>query len=701
MTLGLVLHLVVWHAYHGAEESAFEHATLAFETANPGVSVELVAVPFGAYSYKLEAAIPHGNGPDLFVGKSNGLQEWIDRGLIDAIDAEVDPSQFVSGTLPPLIHHQRLYGVPLAFKSVALFYRRDRITKPPRTTDELVAIAEREHAADRCGLAYEAASLSYHAAWLHGFGGRILDDNNQPALDSAEAARSIEFVRMLANRHLIAEEATGQLVTDLFNRGECAMAISGPWFLSDIEADVRFGVASLPIVSSTGKPAAPLSEIEALMLPARSKTHAAALNFALFLSGKDAARLRALEGRQTVATAATWQLDEIKNDPVLTAFYDQFKLAVPMSQSRALQASWEPGQRALRRVLRGDVDAKRALAGAQAEIVATLRPAPPPAAKLPFAISLFALGLALLWWRQRAQPEVAFRSQPVAYVYLAPAAVAMGVLVFVPFVVGAAMSLFDYDGVHATFVGWGNFGNILRARDTSLFSPLSFYFALLVTALWTVANVALHVAIGVALALLLRSPLLRLRGVYRALLIVPWAVPNYITALIWKGLFHKQFGAINALLKVCHLEPISWFAHFWTAFAANLATNVWLGFPFMMVVTLGALSRIPRELEEAAALDGASAWMRLRHIVLPLIRPALLPAVLIGAVWTFNMFNVVFLVSGGEPDGSTDILVSQAYRWAFQRGHQYGYAAAYAVLIFLLLVAQTAFGRRMSQKQAT
>ena len=144
------------------------------------------------------------------------------------------------------------------------------------------------------------------------------------------------------------------------------------------------------------------------------------------------------------------------------------------------------------------------------------------------------------------------------------------------------------------------------------------------------------------------------------LLIVPWAVPNYITALIWKGMFHRQFGAVNALLALRSAsQPVSWFSRFSTAFTANVATNVWLGFPFMMVVTLGALSRIPRELYEAAAVDGATRWQRFRHVTLPLLRPALLPAVLLGAVWTFNMFNVIFLVSGGEPDGATDILVSR------------------------------------------
>ena len=128
---------------------------------------------------------------------------------------------------------------------------------------------------------------------------------------------------------------------------------------------------------------------------------------------------------------------------------------------------------------------------------------------------------------------------------------------------------------------------------------------------------------------------------------------------------------------------MSWFSqHFFDGlFAANVATNTWLGFPFMMVVVLGALTSIPKDVLEAAEVDGATRWQRFRLVTLPLLGPTLLPAVVLGAVWTFNMFNVVFLVSGGDPDETTDILVSEAYRWAFTRDAQYGYAAAYAVPI--------------------
>src|SRR5690606_29566297 len=104
-------------------------------------------------------------------------------------------------------------------------------------------------------------------------------------------------------------------------------------------------------------------------------------------------------------------------------------------------------------------------------------------------------------------------------------------------------------------------------------------------------------------------------------------------------------------------------------------------FPFMMVTILGALQAIPKDLYDAAWVDGASTWQRFRHVTLPLVGPALVPAIVLGTIWTFNMFNVVFLVSEGQPEGATDILVTEAYRWAFARNGRFGYAAAYSVII--------------------
>jgi len=291
------------------------------------------------------------------------------------------------------------------------------------------------------------------------------------------------------------------------------------------------------------------------------------------------------------------------------------------------------------------------------------------------------------------------RRQRAAYTFLAPAALAMLVLVATPFVIGVVLGFYDHHHGEWTYVGLDNFAEILSGGGHALDEPLNFWFTLGVTVLWTAVNVALHVTIGVSLALMLRQRWVVGRTWFRMLLILPWAIPNYITGLIWHGMFETEYGAINGLLGLFGVDHVSWFSSWATAFTANVTTNTWLGFPFMMVVALGALESIPRELDEAAAVDGASAWQRFRHVTLPHLRPALAPAVVLGAIWTFNMFNVIYLVSDGRPGGATDILVTEAYRWAFERGERYGLAAAYAVLIFAVLLLWTVFGTRVVRRQ--
>ena len=291
------------------------------------------------------------------------------------------------------------------------------------------------------------------------------------------------------------------------------------------------------------------------------------------------------------------------------------------------------------------------------------------------------------------------REHRVAYTYVLPAMLGMAILVLVPFAFGVTLGFFNHCKGEYTFVGLRNFREILTGGGASITNPLNFWFTLGVTLLWTVLNVFLHVSIGLALALLLKDPLLKMRSVYRVLLILPWAMPNYITALMWKGMFQQQYGAVNILLDRLGLGGVSWFSSFWTAFTANVVTNTWLGFPFMMVVSLGALQSIPRSLYEAADVDGASPWQKFWNITLPLLRPALFPAIVMGSIWTFNMFNVIYLVSGGEPGGATDILITEAYQWAFKRGERYGLAAAYAVLIFIILLLYSWFAQRLTEQK--
>ena len=296
--------------------------------------------------------------------------------------------------------------------------------------------------------------------------------------------------------------------------------------------------------------------------------------------------------------------------------------------------------------------------------------------------ALVALVIGGLGGRAMARMFRGVREQPGVYLYIVPAMLGMIVLVFVPFAMGVTLSFFS----GGEFSGVDNFTQILTGTAPGV---ANFYWTTGFTVLWTLSNVVLHVTIGVALALVLNRENLAFKTGYRMLLVVPWAVPNYITALIWKSMFNPQFGAVNGLLNVFGVEDVNWLgagSTFWSNYIAALTTNVWLGFPFMMVVTLGALQSIPKDLYEAADIDGASRWQKFRQVTVPLLKPALVPAIILGVVWTFNMFNVIYLVSGGAPENQTNILITEAY-YAFKVLGREELAAAYSLLIFFMLLA--------------
>ena len=693
--------LKVWHAYRDAEADVLETILKEYDNSHPEIAIEVLPVAYDAYGNKLESAIPRNNGPDVFIYAHEKIGAWVESGLIASIDPSTNETLgFFDVASEAVQFNAKTYAVPLAVKSLVLYTNDGLISTPPKETDDLFALGE-TLPEDVVPLAYAATDAYFHMPWLFGFGGGFFDDNGNSTFDVEANAKSLDFMKRMDDADLLPKQPDAALATHLFNTNQAAMTISGPWFLSSIADGVEYSIHPLPIVSDTQLPAKPLLTVEAAFVSAFSQHPEAAEYLARHLASLEIATTRALEAAQVVPNKSAWENPALNSDPILSAFKAQMLNSVPTPNIPTMTAVWEPLARAIRRVHRGAMTGTQALEQAAVEYSIYTKPAPKEANPTPYIVVALAGLLAGLWWFWRMFTRVkeeVWKSK-TAYLYVAPAALAMTLLTALPFLVGALVSLFAHHQGEFTFVGLANFLDIILARDWPLTSSLSFYFTLIVTVGWTIGNLSLHVGIGLALALMLREPWLRFKGIYRVLLIVPWAIPNYITALIWKGMFHQQFGAINGLLTSLGLEPVSWFAQFSTSFAANLITNTWLGFPFMMVVSLGALQSIPRDLEDAASVDGASGFQRFWHITLPLLKPALLPAVVLGSVWTFNMFNVIYLVSAGEPDSSTDILISDAYRWAFSRGNRYGYASAYAVLIFFILYGYSKLGNKIAGRK--
>ena len=269
---------------------------------------------------------------------------------------------------------------------------------------------------------------------------------------------------------------------------------------------------------------------------------------------------------------------------------------------------------------------------------------------------------------------------------LAPAIIGLSALVVYPLLWELNLSFGNMS--LRNFKEWDYIGfqNYISVFTQPVPKQVKFFPLLGKTALWTFINVFLHVSIGMILALLLNRQM-KLRGVYRMILIIPWALPQIIAVLAWRGEFNFQYGFINVMLTNFGLEPIKWLTAPGPNFFAMCLTNVWLGIPFMMVNLLGGLQSVSGEYYEAAEMDGASKWQTFWQVTMPLMRPVITPLVILGTVWTFNQFNIPFFINQNELE-SSDILVTALFRAAFQY-NRYGFSAAFAFVIFLVLVIFT------------
>jgi len=715
--------LQLWHSYRAEERCALEKTLTQFNTNHADIRVDSLFVTYDAYMDKLNLAIPRGNGPDLFIGPHDRVGDWAESGLISPVDEYLSPgtlARFFKKTVDPLSYKGKTFGLPTSFKSAALFYNKALVAEPPQDTQKMIQLALAARAKKTAdgqeiyGLVWDHSDLYFHAGWLFGFQGKLFNSRDELTLDARENIESVEFVRQLVlSQKLAPLDISSIKVTSLWNSGRAAMVVSGPWFRGEIDPGVRYGVAILPTVTSTGVRAQPFVGTEAFLISAHSTYRRQAYLAMEWLTRDEMARIRLLQGNQPVANIEPYQSPEARNDPALAAFKEQLKYSVPMPNTPEMRMVWGPMKQALTSAIGGLSSPQQALSEAQRRTQLAIDafksgqalkgreggkgilhvPAQVLRWTLAAILSAF-LALVILKRRAVAPLLAEVNKGRKAYAYLAPALIALGVLILAPLTVGIALGFFKHVHGEYFFVGLQNYADILSSKEYPLSDPFNFYYKLGVTLLWTAANVIIHVTVGLGLALLLKNPLLKCKSVYRVLLIIPWAVPNYITAIVWRGMFDADDGVINHLLGI---PGFSWWNSGPSAFLANLITNCWLGFPFMMVVALGALQSIPRELYEAASADGAGRFQQFRHITLPLLKPAMFPAIVLGVIMTFNMFNVIYLVSRGAPNGATDILVIEAFRWAFERGERYGYAAAYATLIFLILLLYTVMTNRISQ----
>lgn len=320
------------------------------------------------------------------------------------------------------------------------------------------------------------------------------------------------------------------------------------------------------------------------------------------------------------------------------------------------------------------------------------------------------------------------RDWKVALLYLAPAFVVMGIITFFPLAFQTYISFTEFTikfiKPGADMAPWVGLQNYQKIVDNNLGIP-NFYFLkqVIYNLWWALSNVALHVVLGVAIALLLNTKGLRFKKLWRALYILPVVIPPIIVATVWRNMFDTRYGAINQMMAAVGAIfriPAETFQIDWLrqndpvlpflpaevsyfiplAFFALLTANTWLGWPLNSVVATGALQSIPGELYEAAEIDGAGNWQKFRNVTLVFLRPAMLPYAIYGFVVTFNLFFLAYFMSSGGPFGRTEQMVTQAYRLVNEQ-RLYGVAAAFSVIMFFILLAITVVTNRMAKATAS
>lgn len=241
------------------------------------------------------------------------------------------------------------------------------------------------------------------------------------------------------------------------------------------------------------------------------------------------------------------------------------------------------------------------------------------------------------------------------------------------------------------FVGLANYAHAFRSHG--------FRHALIVTITFSLSTVAIEMVVGLLVGLLLDLPL-RGRGILRAILIIPWALPTVINAMAWRVIYNPDFGALNALLTQLHIIGAyrSWLGDPGLALASIAGADIWKTFPFVALVTLAGLQNVPRELKEAAYVDGAGAWMRFRTVILPAIVTPLMIAAVLRVIDTIKVFDIIWVMTRGGPANATKSLSIMVYEQAFSFGNA-GYGAAIALLSVAISVVLIGGYMRATQAQ--
>ena len=368
--------VTLWYSYRGAERDAIKKIADDYHALGTKVSIKLRYVPFDAFNDKIKIVIPRDRGPDLFIFAHDLVGAWSEMGFLEPLSqwtTAEDMKKFMPSTVQSLVYRRTLYGLPMAFKSLALYYNQKLVPKPPETFEELLKAAEANSGDGHFGLVYEATNLYFHAPFVYGLGGTTLDENDRVHIATQPARRALELAYdLVRTRKVTPRSVNTAMVSSYFNEGKAAMAINGPWMRGEIDPSIPYGVAPLPKLES-GKPARPFLTVEAVYLNKFSKKKDAAIEVMRWLVSDHSALVRFKTGKQPVANPTVWEQAGVDIDPRMRAFLTQSEASVLMPSSPRMQQVWTPYNDALLSVISGDDKPADALARAQKKVESDMK----------------------------------------------------------------------------------------------------------------------------------------------------------------------------------------------------------------------------------------------------------------------------------------------------------------------------------------
>jgi arabinogalactan oligomer/maltooligosaccharide transport system substrate-binding protein len=348
-------HIRIWHAYRGEEKELLEKISHLIEV-DLKLKITLLSLPYQVFSNKLQAAIPKGNGPDLWIFAHDRIGDWLEDELIEAIGYWMDRTSLepiLNSAVSAMMAHGNLYGLPISYKTLVLYYNKNLVSALPQSMDELIKLAKQTTneigQSQVFGLGVpEADSLYFHAPWLHAFEGSSLDFINLPVDQSVEPLqKSANFLKSLLQ--ICPKEMNAALVTELFKRDHLRFVINGPWFKSDLSGFDHWEIVSLPSVN--GREARPFLTVEGLFLSAYSTQKEIAFQVMKAMIDQKYQQMRIDQGilvsNQTVQPS----------DPKLKHWFEVFQhaaqTAVPMPINPKMKAVWTPVKKYLSQIIDG------------------------------------------------------------------------------------------------------------------------------------------------------------------------------------------------------------------------------------------------------------------------------------------------------------------------------------------------------------